>query len=176
MRQRIALYIFNFSVRENFTTIFRMAKVAVCAFLFLSFVSMGRVCGQVAGVKLVDQEKYTGESFICDEKMIPATKINDDYCDCADGSDEPGTSACKNSKFWCENKGYIGQYVFSSRVNDGICDCCDGTDENVNDNIVACTNTCWEEGETFRKEQEMEIMRPSLHNRLCLKSEKSSQR
>jgi len=38
-----------------------------------------------------------------------------------DGSDEPGTSACMNSSFACENLGYIVQMIPSSRVNDGIC-------------------------------------------------------
>ena len=47
--------------------------------------------------------------------------MNDDYCDCDDGSDEPGTSACHNSKFWCENKGHHAKFIYASRVNDGFC-------------------------------------------------------
>jgi len=53
--------------------------------------------------------------------VIPFNQVNDDYCDCRDGSDEPGTSACMNSSFACENLGYVVQSIPSSRVNDGIC-------------------------------------------------------
>lgn len=52
---------------------------------------------------------------------IPFRSVNDNYCDCPDGSDEPGTSACKNGRFFCENNGFIGHYIPSSRVGDGIC-------------------------------------------------------
>ena len=50
-------------------------------------------------------------------KILKQKQINDDYCDCVDGTDEPGTSACDNGKFWCENTGHVGQFIFSSRVN-----------------------------------------------------------
>lgn len=53
-------------------------------------------------------------------------QVNDNYCDCPDGSDEPGTSACSNGRFYCETE---HRYIPSSSVNDGICDCCDGADE-----------------------------------------------
>ena len=57
--------------------------------------------------------------------------MNDDYCDCVDGTDEPGTSACPNSLFFCEFQDEFlnNNYIPASKVNDGICDCCDGSDE-----------------------------------------------
>ncbi|KAG0367302.1 glucosidase II beta subunit-like-domain-containing protein [Gamsiella multidivaricata] len=87
-------------------------------------------------------------------KVVPFTAINDDYCDCLDGSDEPGTSACGNSYFYCENAGHIPAYLISSRVNDGVCDpeCCDGTDEY--DGNTHCPNICEEVGTEAKKERE----------------------
>lgn len=79
--------------------------------------------------------------FACLDKtqVIPSSSLNDDFCDCKDGSDEPGTSACENGRFFCENVGSKPKTISSMFVDDGVCDCCDGTDE---DREVGCRNTC----------------------------------
>ena len=75
---------------------------------------------------------------------IPFTQLNDDYCDCPDGSDEPGTSACSAVPtapgFFCLNEGHAGIWIKSSRVGDFVCDCCDGSDEL--ETGAGCANTC----------------------------------
>ena len=62
-------------------------------------------------------------NFTCldSSASFPISALNDDYCDCPDGSDEPGTSACSAGTFWCRNEGHIPGRVLKSRVNDGIC-------------------------------------------------------
>uniref|UniRef100_A0A6M2CRA8 Glucosidase 2 subunit beta n=1 Tax=Rhipicephalus microplus TaxID=6941 RepID=A0A6M2CRA8_RHIMP len=93
--------------------------------------------------------------------------VNDDYCDCDDGSDEPGTSACTNGKFHCDNLGHKGQDIPSSWVNDGICDCCDGSDEYAT--TVGCVNNCLELGRQAREEEAK--MRELLSRGLQLQKE-----
>lgn len=73
--------------------------------------------------------------------------VNDDFCDCLDGSDEPGTSACKRGNFFCVNKFSKSTIVPASRVDDGICDCCDGSDEST----ATCPNKCLEEARASLK-------------------------
>jgi len=103
---------------------------------------------------LLPRYKPKGTTWTCLDgaKTIPWTAVNDDYCDCLDGSDEPGTSACPDNTFYCANEGHIGASIPSSRVNDGLCEptCCDGTDEPAG----VCENTCVKAGELFRQKQE----------------------
>uniref|UniRef100_A0A4W6BZ97 Glucosidase 2 subunit beta n=1 Tax=Lates calcarifer TaxID=8187 RepID=A0A4W6BZ97_LATCA len=104
------------------------------------------------GVPLSKRQFYEeGKPFTCldGSRTIPFDRVNDDYCDCRDGSDEPGTAACPNGSFHCTNAGFRPAFIPSSRINDGICDCCDTTDEY--NSGAACQNTCRELG---RKERE----------------------
>jgi protein kinase C substrate 80K-H len=111
---------------------------------------------------------------------IPLSQINDDYCDCSDGSDEPGTSACSHISplspntlatnpsidnitlalpgFYCKNKGHIPSYLPFTSVNDGRCDytlCCDGSDEWQHVGGITCPDKCKEIGKEWRKKDEV---------------------
>jgi protein kinase C substrate 80K-H len=112
---------------------------------------------------------------------IPFARVNDDYCDCPDGSDEPGTSACahlssyspqtpadstlKTSNgtlalpgFYCKNKGHLPSYVPFTSVNDGVCDydlCCDGSEEWDHVGGIKCEDKCKEIGKEWKKQDEM---------------------
>lgn len=54
--------------------------------------------GNVRGVHSADLQRFTsGQDFTCGSsgKSIPPSRLNDNYCDCPDGSDEPGAfDAC----------------------------------------------------------------------------------
>lgn len=91
----------------------------------------------------------------CDDgwTAVKAEWIGDDYCDCADGTDEAMTSACARPGmvFVCVNEGFASREIPSSRVGDSVCDCCDGSDEAPG----LCDNTCDEEAARERMEREL---------------------
>lgn len=123
------------------------------------------------------------ETFTCISAPsihLPIARLNDDFCDCPDGSDEPGTSACAHLSplspasigstpsddidttvalpgFYCKNKGHQPSYVPFTLVNDGVCDyefCCDGSDEWAKVGGVKCEDRCKEIGKERKKQDE----------------------
>ena len=67
--------------------------------------------------------------------MIPCRYVNDDYCDCVNGRDEPGTAACsaQGAMFACAGDGHL---IPSAFVDDGVRDCLDGSDELITLNVT----------------------------------------
>ena len=110
------------------------------------------------GVAPSDATAYAGAAaatFACDggARSLPMASVNDDFCDCSDGSDEPGTSACSNGRFFCLNVGHAGRYIRSSRVGDGLCDCCDGSDEDAG----VCADRCVAAASEYNMKHAVEI-------------------
>ena len=117
--------------------------------LAVSIVCCVGVLGMVCGAQNLNKDDYDrlkrgldpamadrvlkAKSFVCDDGavVLDLSAVNDDYCDCEDGTDEYGTAACNNGLFTCislDENGEV-QKVFSGLVNDDICDCCDCSDE-----------------------------------------------
>eukprot|EP00930_Biecheleria_cincta_P021628 TRINITY_DN15977_c0_g1_i1.p1 TRINITY_DN15977_c0_g1~~TRINITY_DN15977_c0_g1_i1.p1 ORF type:complete len:620 (+),score=123.16 TRINITY_DN15977_c0_g1_i1:42-1901(+) len=107
-----------------------------------------------------------GGRFRCLDGLreVLGSEVNDDYCDCADGSDEPGTAACAGiagATFHCGNVRFRPKLLPVSRVRDGICDCCDGSDEEISGHGAIsgnfCENICEAEGESERATLEQQV-------------------
>ncbi|KAG3109510.1 hypothetical protein PI124_g13228 [Phytophthora idaei] len=128
---------------------------------------------QIRGVAPSDQVTYLSPEFSCvvggRDTNLPISRVNDEFCDCDDGQDEPGTAACSyliNAQFHCENDGFFPGKIHTSRIHDGICDCCDGSDEAIDGNSP-CPNTCAAAADKFRKEveQRLEVVKTGFEKR-----------
>ncbi|KAJ1655753.1 hypothetical protein IWQ61_004553 [Dispira simplex] len=97
----------------------------------------------------------TRKKFTCldGSKTIPFDEVNDNYCHCPDGSDEPGTAACNQGVFYCANLGHFPVRIKSTRVNDGVCEpeCCDGSDEY--NGLTHCPDRCAEAHQEYLVQQ-----------------------
>ena len=82
------------------------------AVIFVIFISRQSLSGEAVRPRGVRPELASlydpSRDFQCldGSNTIGFDHVNDDYCDCQDGSDEPGTSACSNAQFYCPNRGY----------------------------------------------------------------------
>ncbi|CAK9093025.1 unnamed protein product [Durusdinium trenchii] len=139
----------------------------------------------VRGVAPEDQARYGMDEFRClsTGSSLPRDAVNDDFCDCDDGSDEPGTGACAGSGatlFYCANAQSDAAYIYTSRVNDGVCDCCNGSDEWRAEQLgrSPCVDTCHAEGRarTRRRSEQISELRSGIKQRAALIGKAKSER
>ncbi|GLE11325.1 hypothetical protein PINS_up023705 [Pythium insidiosum] len=110
-------------------------RSAVVASIAISAIALSSQAGSsaAAGVDLrglhpnVQRKLASATSFVCDSgsKSLPIDRLNDNYCDCDDGSDEAwhgGVLAYVCALPLCERRNTFATVTIpTSRVNDQIC-------------------------------------------------------
>jgi protein kinase C substrate 80K-H len=148
-----------------------LAALFRCSWLLLLYVvaSSSSAANTAAPSAAATTTADSDTLFTCADgtEQLPVAFVNDDYCDCRDGSDEPRTGACAGrravttttataaaaaERFVCVDAGGGSRdagSVPASHVRDGICDCCDGSDEapyasssSLLSSSPLCNNTC----------------------------------
>ncbi|KAE8230582.1 hypothetical protein CF326_g4414 [Tilletia indica] len=150
---------FSLRSRRHQTRSRSVAAVTAASAILLALPLASSASGTVKGVAPKDAHLYAAlagkpDTWKClnSSQEIRHSAINNNFCDCEDGTDEPGTSACPQSRFYCANEGHIPAYILSSRVDDSVCDpeCCDGSDEADNPH-KDCPNVCAKVGKAHRE-------------------------
>lgn len=158
--------------------------VVVAATTVLALATSSTVNKALIGVDPKDASLYSGKTFKCpgSGKVISIDQVNDNYCDCpavpgVTITDEPGTGACSNAVFYCNNHKYRPTTIPASRVNDGVCDCCDGSDEWLFPEPGRCKDTCKELGKKSYEEDKAkyEGMKKAIDNRNKFVAESSKE-
>ncbi|KUF82303.1 Glucosidase 2 subunit beta [Phytophthora nicotianae] len=129
----------------------RATKRSMLAFLLAMIVAIACMLVLSNQQDNNDIKTDTDESKETCVDSLPIDLVDDDYCDCQDGSDEPNTSACSHVLLHSETPPFGPEFnckaddkmVSLAFVHDGVCDCCDGSDER--DGL--CANTCATEWE-----------------------------
>jgi Glucosidase II beta subunit-like len=126
-RRRSASFTLGFGCIVLASTLFFLIVISFRTSIILTTGKTGKKTR--ISTRLYTQAKKLGKnSTICSDGSLGI--LNDDYCDCLDGSDELSTAACSNilvqkKSFRCLD----GFMIHSSRVKDGVYDCPDKSDE-----------------------------------------------
>ncbi|KAF1786144.1 protein of unknown function DUF4483 [Phytophthora cactorum] len=140
---------------------------------------------QIRGVAPSDQARTCPLNFRALATNLPISRVNDEFCDCDDGQDEPGTAACSyliNAQFHCENEGFPGKIIMTSFSKEEPNDlvlfrstrrgfttafATAGRIRRSNRRQVPVSNTCAAAADKFRKEaeQRLEVVKTGFEKR-----------